>query len=135
MSPFRLVNLNNYPQITAINITKDPGYDPAVRTIPQCVEVVLDWGLEDGKLAHNVLHARYSGTYPGTVAMANAILTGLTTGAAWTALATFIAIPNGLVSVTLRDLNTPNNPLISSTAVGANGSSASASLPNEVAAV
>jgi hypothetical protein len=135
MSPFRLVNVANFPQFTAINLTKDPGYDPAVRTIPQCVEVVLQWVLEDGKVAHNVLHARYAGTYPGTVAMANAILTGLTTGAAWTAMATFITPTTTLSFVTLRDLNTPNQALIANNVAGGAGSSASAGLPNEVAVV
>jgi hypothetical protein len=135
MSPFRLVNVANFPQFTAINLTKDPGYDPAVRTIPQCVEVGIVWGMEDGKLAHNVLHARYSGSYPGTVAMANAILAGLVTGAAWTAMASFIASTGAIGSVTLRDLNTPNQPLLSSTGPGGVGTSASPSLPNETAIV
>jgi hypothetical protein len=135
MSPVRLVNIANFPQFTAINLMKDPGYDPAVRTIPQCVEVGLGWGLEDGKVGHNVLHARYAGTYPGSVAMANAILVGLTTGAAWTAMATFLSSTGGLQILTLRDLNTPNQPLLQNTASGAIGTSVSAALPNETAIV
>ena len=106
-----------------------------MRTIPQCIEVVLAWTLEDGKTAHNVLHGRYSGSYPGTVAMANALLTGLTTGTAWTNMATFMSTTSGLVVLTLRDLNLPNQPLISNTAPGALGTSVSAALPNETAIV
>jgi hypothetical protein len=135
MSPFRLVNIANFPQFTAINLTKDPGYDPAVRTIPQCVEVALYWTLEDGKVGHNILHARYAGSFPGTVAMANALLTGLTTGTAWTNMAGFLSTTTFLGNLTLRDLNTPNNPLIGSSVGGATGTSASAALPNETAIV
>ena len=135
MSPFRLVNIDNFSQFTAINLTKDPGYDPAVRTIPQCVEVVLMWNLEDGKVGHNVLHARNAGTYPGTVAMANAILSGLSTGASWTAMASFLASTTGLASLTQRDLNVPNQPVLANSAGGAPGTSASPALPNETAVV
>jgi len=91
--------------------------------------------MEDGRSAHNVLHASYSGPFHGSTSEANAILTGLNAGTQWTAFAAFLAAPNGILSVTIRDLNVVDAPLISSTIGGQAGTSASPSLPNEVALV
>jgi len=136
MSRSLVVNLSNLTQFTAVNLMSDPGYDKGDRKIPQCMDVSLIWQLDDGKTAHNVLHGRYAGSFPGSVAMANAILTGLTTGASWTALKAFISpTPVGLIAVSLRDRNVEDQPLINSSSSGDVGTSPGTPLPNETAVV
>lgn len=131
----RLIRLDSIQQFTAVELRFDGGSIGGPKVIPNAAEIVLYWALGSGKLGHNVLIGRYSGTFAGTIAQANAILAGLSTGAQWTALATFLATTAGLSAVSIRDLGQPNQPLIQSTASGAAGTSASAELPNEIAAV
>jgi len=131
----RIVNLSNFQQFAAINLTSDPGYDRSDRHIPNTAQITLTWLLEDGKLVHNVLHGGYTGGYSGTIAKANAILTQLTTGAQWDSLKVFLSTTTTLGNVVLRDLNVENTATIQSDAIGATGSSPGTALPNEVAAV
>jgi len=131
----RLINLANFEQFAAINLTADPGYNPSDRRIPNCAQIVLNWTSESGKGAHNVLHGSYNGAFAGSQTQANAIVAALTTGAQWTALASFIGGSAGLGSVSIRDLNVVDSPIIPSIAGGGAGSSASPPLPNEVALV
>lgn len=130
-----IVNLANFQPFTAINLLVDPGHIGGPVVIPSCAQITLNWVAEDGKNAHNVLYGRYSGTFAGTVAQANAITAALASGGAWTAMAAFMPTATGLTTVSLRDVNTPNNALITATSGGALGTSASPSLPNEVAVV
>jgi|SRR5215471_5006871 len=132
----RVIRLDSLEQFQAINVLSDPGAIAGPKIAPNCMQVVIGWGLDDGKTAHNVLGARYSGSFPGSTSMANAIMTALTTGAAWTALAGFLAAtPTGIYNVNLRDINSPNQPLVPSSNSGVLGTSASPALPNENAAV
>src|SRR5215471_14145662 len=102
MARSRIVNIANLQQFTAVNLLSDPGYDGSDRHIPSCVEISLVWSLEDGRVAHNVLHGRYGSGFTPTSAIANSILTGLSTGSSWTALAGFLALTNSFTAVTLR---------------------------------
>lgn len=131
----RLLRLDNLQQFAAINVTSDPGAIGGKKKITQAAEVIVSWADSTGKPHHNILIGRYSGAFSLTVANANTVLAGLTQGANWTALATFLASTAGLTRVSFRDLNTVDQPLIDSTALGANGTSASPELPAEVAAV
>ena len=131
----RLVNLANFQQFTAINLTADPGYDPGHRTIPQTAQIRLVWGMQDGKLGYNVLHGSYQGAYSGSQAQANTMLAGLTAGANWTALAAFLAPDTNLTYVDIRDLGQPDAPIIPSLGTVHPGTSAGSALPSEVAAV
>jgi hypothetical protein len=131
----RLINLANLPQFTAINLTADPGYDPSNRIIPGCAQIRIRWALADGKVGYNVLHGSYAGAFHGSQSEANAILTALTTGGNWTALAAFLGTAVGLTGVDIRDLGAADRPIIPSIAVGQNGTSVSTTLPSEVAAV
>lgn len=130
----RIVALDSLQQFAAINVTSDPGAIPGKKKITSCAEVVLYWTLEDGKQAHNVLIGRYSGAFHGTQAECTAIGNALTGGTQWTALATFLAPTTSFVGVSLRDINTVDNPIIFA-AQAKPGTSTSAALPNEVAAV
>lgn len=130
----RILALANVQQFLAINLTADPGYDPGNRVIPNCAEIRLVWLQEDGVVAHNVLHGRYAGAFAGSQTQANSILTGLGTGAQWTALAGFLPTSTSLGFVQIRDLGQADQPYISSNGAAHAGTSVSAALPNEVAA-
>lgn len=131
----RLVNLADVQQFAAINLTSDPGHVAGPVVVPSCAKIILHWLTEDGKGGNNVLFGRYSGAFSGSVTQANAIMTALSTGAQWTALAAFFAGTGGLNYVQILDVNTPNNTGIQSIVSGSTGSSASPALPNEVALV
>lgn len=130
----RLIRLANVEQFLAINLTADPGYDRGNRIIENCAEIRLVWLQEDGVIAHNVLHGRYTGAFAGSQAQANGILSGLGTGAQWTALAAFLPTNTALGFVQLRDLGAADQPYISSNGASRPGTSASPALPNEVSA-
>lgn len=131
----RIVALDSIQQFAAINLSSDPGYDPSDQTIPQVADITLLWGQGSGIVAHNVLHGQYQGAFNGTVAKADAILTGLGTGAQWTALAAFLAPGAQLAAVLIRDRNLPDQPIIQSAGGGHPGTSTGTELPNEVALV
>jgi|SRR5215471_16420604 len=131
----RIIRLDQAQQFLAINALNDPGAIGGPVVVPQCAQITLLWILESGKQGHNVLYGRYAGGFAGTVAQANAIFAALSTGAAWTALAGFLGTTNSFFGVLIRDVNTANQPIIGSTGTAAPGTSASASLPNETAAV
>src|SRR5215467_12042174 len=131
----RLVRLTDLEQFAAINLTRDPGSAGGPVVVPQCAQIVLNWALESGHVGHNVLYGRYAGTFAGTSTQATAILTGLGGAASFTPLAGFLATATNLNGVTIRDVNTANQALISSVVGNNPGTSASPSLPNEVALV
>lgn len=131
----RIINLANLEQFTAINLLVDPGHIAGPVQIPSCAQITINWQLADGRAAHNVLYGRYSGAFAGNQAQANSIMTALTTGGAWTALAAFFATTTTVSGVSIRDVNTPNAPLINSNNAAVPGTSASPELPDEVAAV
>lgn len=128
-----LVNLSNLEQLAAVQLDEDGGRDPKKHTIPNCVQVSLIWAQEDGVQAHNILGARVSAGFTPTQTIANSILTALTTGATWTALALFMPASTGLSQIMLKDRRVLDQPFIPSSVAGAAGTSVSPALPNEVA--
>jgi hypothetical protein len=135
MARTRLVNLANFPQLTAINLQADLGATGGPKIVDQCAEVILGFTLESGKTGHIILGGRYAGAFSLTPADATAMLSSFTTGAQWTALAAFLAAQTRLSSVNIRNISARDQPLLPSTGAGAPGTSASPSLPNEVALV
>lgn len=129
----RVIALDQLQQFTAVQLLSDPGAIGGPVVIPQCAQIVIQWNLTDGKQAHQVLVGRYSGSFAGSPTQAQAILTALTTGAAWTALAPFMNPAAGIGAVTIRDVNTANQAIISSTAPGPPGTGSGSALPDEVA--
>lgn len=129
----RLINLANVQQFAAINVTLDPGVIGGPKIIPSCAEITLQYSLGSGHIARNILVGRYSGAFHGSVTEANAIMTGLSTGAQWTALAAHLAPTVTFGNVLIRDLNTAGAPLIASSVSGAVGTSSGTELPDEVA--
>lgn len=135
MARSRVINLDNIQQFTAINVLSDPGAIKGPVVIPQAAQIVITWAQDDGTSAHNVLYGRYSGAFSGTVAQMNSLMTALTTGAAWTAFAATMTTNSSFFSVSVRDVNTANLPIISSTNPAVFGTAAGTALPTEVAAV
>lgn len=134
MSRSRTINLENIQQFAAINVLSDPGYDPGFHPIPNGIEVILNWTLQDGKTGHNVLGGQVAGGYSPTAAQCDAILSGLTSGGSWTGLAAYLSTTCRLAGVTLQDMRSAGVPPVSSTGAGAVGTSAALDMPNEVAA-
>jgi hypothetical protein len=130
-----IVSLDRLQQFAAINLLLDPGAIGGPVHVPSCAQITLVWNQEDGKLAHNVLYGRYVGAFAGSVAQANAIKVGLSTGAAWTALATVLATTTELAAVHLRNVDVPSEPIIESTDPATPGTGVLSALPNEMAIV
>lgn len=130
-----IFDISKLAQFTAINVLSDPGAIGGPIVIPNGIQVRLVWTLTDGKFATNVMYGSVSGSFNPTVAIANSLMTGFSTGALWTALAAFMPSTGQLTSVVLRDVRNPNLPLVGSTASAAAGASASPALPDETAVV
>jgi len=130
----KIVPLSSLQQFAAVNVLSDPGHIPGPKLFPSGMNIVIQWGLWNGKQAHNVLNARYPGAFPGTVGMANAIMTALTTGADWTALATHLGTATAILKVQLRDMAIADQAIIESTNAAVPGTGAGGGLPDEVAA-
>lgn len=131
----QLVPLAAYEQLAAINPLLDLGLIAGPKLVDNCAEIVLYWQLGDGKTAHNVLGGRYIPPFSATQVEANAILSSLTGTGAWTTMAASIATSVSLHQVGIRDINTPENPVILSAVVEHPGTSTGTELPNEVSAV
>ena len=133
MSP--IVRLENFQQFAAVDLRADPGAIGGPKIVPQCAEVVLLFNVESGKTAHVVLNGRYAGAYAGTVAQAGQIHTALSTGAAWLALDDYLSTSTSFIGVTLRNIAQADLPIVASVTAPTAGTSASAALPSEMAAV
>jgi hypothetical protein len=133
MARSRVVNLANFQTFTAINLLLDPGLIGGPVIIPNCVQVVLRWTLASGKIGHNVMYGRTAGVPAPTVPQADAILTALGTGAAWTAFAQRLSVSTALAGVNLRSVHTAGAPIFESTGAAHAGTNPAIALPNEVA--
>lgn len=131
----RLIPLDQYQQFTAIQILSDPGHIGGPVVVPNAVRVILKFFLTNQKQGVVVLGGSVGGSFNPTTAICDAILSGLTTGATWTALAAHIAPTVGLSQVLLQDLRAPNIPQITGTLTAHNGTSTGTALPDEVALV
>lgn len=113
----------------------DPGRIGGPLIAPSTVQVNLVWNLPNGRLGINAQHAIYGSGFTPTTAIANALLTSLTTGAAWTAFAGHIATSAALTRIDMRDINTAGNAIVSSTSTGALGTGALPALAAHTALV
>lgn len=130
-----IVRLSNLEQFAAVKINSDGGAIGGKVQVPQCAQIILQWSLEGGKIAENVLYGRYAGGFAGSQAQADAIHSALGTGAQWTALAAHLAPSTLFGNVAIRDVNTPDNGLISGSGSGKPGTSTGTALPAETAVV
>jgi hypothetical protein len=130
-----LVRLDRLQQLAVVNLLLDPGAIPGPVVVPQCAQISFLWNQEDGKIAHNVLYGRYTGSFAGSVTQANAIMMALTEGTAWTGLAAVLSTLTRFAAVHIRDVNSPNQPIIESDIGTVGGADPANALPNEIAIV
>jgi hypothetical protein len=128
-----IIALENLQQFAAVKIGLDQGEIGGPLIIPSCYQVTLNWTLAGGKIGHNVLYGRYSGSANPTVALANSLFGALSTGAPATSLMVQMAPSTIFTGLTLRDVNVQDQPLVQSTGSAVSGTAASGALPNEMA--
>lgn len=114
-------------------MAKDPGRTPGAITVPNCVQLRLNWTIPNGKIVHNVLHGRVAGGFAVTTAVAQAIYAALIASASWTAYKPFVNSACALSGVDLRDMRTVNQPIVVSTGATTPGTGAASALPPSVA--
>jgi hypothetical protein len=127
----RVLRIDSLEQFQAIQVLSDPGHIGGKLQIPNCIQVVLNWALPGARTGHNVLYGRSSGVPNPSVAMAQALFSAMTTGAAWTAYATHIATTASLSSVTVMSVHTVDQPIFQSTGAAVPGTNATTPLPIE----
>lgn len=133
MSP--LIALSQLQQLAAVNLNSDPGHISGPIVIPNAIQVQLRWTNASGRAANNVLYGQVASGFSPTPAIADAMLTALTAGAAWTTFATHLATTTALAAVILRDMRVKDQPFVSSAGTAHPGTDASIALPMEVALV
>lgn len=129
----RVINLANAQQFAAIQLLSDPGYIAGPKVIPNAAMVRLNWQLNNGRVAHNILYAGWNGTPALTAAVAQSIFAASSSGALWTALAAFIIPQTTFTGVTLLDVRTTTATYFHSTGAAVPGTSTGTALPDEVA--
>lgn len=131
----RVVRLDSLSQFAAVQLDADLGHKPGKVTIPNYCRVRLSWLLGDGKGATVWLGGTVSSGFVATPAVAQSIFAALTTGAAWTAFLAQMAPTVSFFGVTLRDIRTPDQPLVGSTGASIAGTATGTELPDEAAVV
>lgn len=130
----RIINLSNVTQFAAVNLS-DPGYIHGPKIIPNACQITINWQLGDGKTAHNVLYANYTGSPALGSALAEQVRVALTTGAGWTGLAAVLATSTLLTGVTLTDMRSIAGVPVPSTGSSTAGTAAGLPLADETALV
>jgi hypothetical protein len=131
----RYVALDSLQQLAVVKVSDDLGAVPGKKIVTSCAQVVLNWQLPNGKRAHNVMYGKFSGPFALTVADANAIYLGLSTGTQATALLTHFSPTTQMQSVDLRNVDVKDQPLIVGTVTSRPGTAATPSQAGEMAEV
>ena len=97
--------------------------------IPNAIEVDLVWNLTSGKQVKNVLHGQVAAGFNATAAVAQAIYAAIIASASWTAWKPFVNANASFAAVSLRDLRTPNMPVVTSTGAATVGTGVASALP------
>lgn len=113
----------------------DPGYVPGPKLIPNCAMVRLNWSMADGKLAHNVLYAQWTGSPALSSSIANSIRTAVINGTNWTTFLALVAPAVSFLGVTLLDMRDLLSSPIDSVQTAIPGTSAGTAMPDETACV
>jgi hypothetical protein len=133
--PRRIINLSQATTFQAVEISDDPGRIPGKHAIPNCVQIKLQWGQVDGIEATNVLHARYVPPFSPTPTIAEAVHQALAALFTSAGLEAFWPSGSSFFNVSLRDLNTLDQPEVPGTPGAMLGTSTQGPIPNEMAAV
>lgn len=107
----------------------DAGRIPGAVVIPNCIQVRLFWTLPNTKTAYNVMHGTVAGGFTATAAVAEAIFTALKAAGGWTSWRARVNSGISLAGVDLRDMRTPNQPVVASSSAASAGTGAATALP------
>jgi hypothetical protein len=107
----------------------DPGRIPGPIVIPNCIAVMVTWTLPNTKTVYNVLHGQVAGGFSATSAVAEAIFTAIKGAAGWTSWKANVNSGVALAAISLRDMRTLNQPLVTSTTGTSAGTGAGTALP------
>jgi hypothetical protein len=129
----RIVRLDNVQQFQAIQFSVDAGHVGGPVVIPSACQVQIQWTVPTGKTALSVLYGTVGAGFTPTTAIADALKTALTSGAAAVALLQQLGTDFGITAIRLRDVRTANLPLVSSATTNVPGTAASIGMPAEVA--
>jgi len=135
MQVMPLINLANFPQLTAINLLSDPGRIGGPMVIPNAVKVMIVWTLGDGKLARNVLGGTVTSFTTASAAVAEAMRAALAGHAQTVALLGQLAPTVTLTRVEIQDIRQAQLPIFASTGGPSPGTGTGTELPDEVALV
>lgn len=129
------IDLSQYQQLAVINLVSDLGHIKGKEAwiLPDGIRVTLQWSLSSGNFAHCVLYGRAQTAFVPTVTVADAIFTGLTTGAGYGLLKGFMPSSAAFSKVILRDMRAIDQPDIESDMSAVPGTGTGAPLPDEVA--
>lgn len=117
------------------HVAKDPGRAPGAFTIPNGVQLRVNWTLPNGKTVRNVFHGRVAGGFVATAVIAEAVRAAIIASASWTAWKPFVNSASALASVDIRDMRTLNQAIQQSTGGATAGTGAATSLPPSAAIV
>lgn len=107
----------------------DPGYHHGYPHLSNGVQVRLVWSLPGGRTAYNVLHGTVAGGFIASAAISEAIFTAIKGAAGWTSWKANVNSTYALAGVDLRDLRSPNLPIVASTSAASAGTGAGVALP------
>lgn len=129
----RIIALDSLQQFAAVNLLADLGLIAGQKIVTNCATVTLRFNLASGKVGHVVLGGRYTPPFAVTVAQTQAVFAALSTGGAWTTLATFLSPQTTFAGVDIRNIHLKDQPIISSTGAAVPGTSTGTDMPNEIA--
>jgi hypothetical protein len=131
-----IIALDQLQQFAAVNLRLDPGAIPGPKIIPNACMVRINWVMANGKVAHNVLYATYTGTPVLTTAVANSVVAPIFSAFTSSGLAALMRPETNLNGVSLLDVRSNTGLFVHSTTTAVPGTAATGfSLPDEVAAV
>lgn len=107
----------------------DPGHIAGFQAIPNCVQVRLVWTISGGKTIYNVMHGRVAGGFVPTGTIAENVFTAIKAAAGWTNWKVKVNTTAALAGFDIRDMRTPNNPIVPSTSAASAGTGAGVALP------
>jgi len=112
----------------------DPGAIGGPIVIPNAARVSILWQGTNTVISSCTLYGRYAGAFDLTQADVDAMSVAITSGTTWATLAGFLAPTFSKVGVSVQNVNSPNQPIMSAGG-SAPGTSTGTALPDEVALV
>lgn len=128
-----LLNLDRLTPFQAVQFDVDGGRLPGPKIIPNCAMVRLNWQLADGKVAHNIAYAAWTGTPALSATLATTMFNAIFTGAAWAAMLPLLHPSASIQSLTLLDVRSITGVEFNSTGSAQPGTSTGTAMPDEVA--